>query len=144
MTDDRIEQALAQLFALTRDAVNQQNAFALRWADEHGKLAVMVAHLQEQIKAPAVCPEPARCSALEERVTIVEKLELRVLAVEKLEPRVLKTEQDSEDLRESRAAVQGGWKSVMLVASGIGGAAGFAAAVAMVVQWLKGSPPAHP
>jgi len=144
MPDDRIEQSLAQLFALTRDAFNQQNAFALRWADEHGKLAIMVAHLQEQIKAPTVCPEPARCSALEERVTFVEKLEPRILAVEKLEARIDKVESDAESLRESRAAVQGGWKSVMLVASGVGGAAGFAAAVAMVVQWLKGPPPAHP
>ena len=124
MPDDRIEQALTQLFALVRDAARQQNDFAVKWAEEHGRLREQVARLEENFKAPSLCPEPARCEALEARIE--------------------KVESDAESLRESRAAVQGGWKSVMLVASGVGGAAGFAAAVAIVVQWLKGSPPAHP
>ena len=111
---DRLNRAIEQLFALTRDAANQHNDFAVRWTAEHGSLAASVARIEERMKLPPVC---ARCDLLETRVSEVEK--------------------DAADLKLTRAKVEGGWKSVGVIVGWIGGAIGIASGLAVIFGLFK-------
>jgi hypothetical protein len=114
---DRLNRAIEQLFALTRDAANQHNDFAVKWTVEHGSLVAAVARIEERMKMPATCAYPARCDMLETRMSQVEK--------------------DSADLKLTRAKVEGGWKSVGVVVGSIGGAVGIASGLAVILQMFK-------
>ena len=114
---DRLNRAIEQLFALTRDAANQHNDFAVRWTAEHGSIAASVARIEERMKLPPVCAYPARCDILGARISNVE--------------------QEAADLKITRAKVEGGWKSVGVIVGSIGGAVGIASGLAVIFGLFK-------
>lgn len=119
MTDDdssRFQQAITQLFALSRDAERRHTDLLARCAEEYRSLSVAVARIEEQLTAAAkiACPHPGLCVALEN------KLDAQATEI--------------TDLKTSRAQMQGGWRGILTVAGAIGGAAGIAAAIA---EWVR-------